>query len=133
MNKEIRWKQRFENYEKAFLQLNESSKIKSPSNTERAGFIQFFEVALELAWKTLKDYLESQGFQVKTPRDTLKQAYQISLIGKGDVWLQALEDRNLTTHTYDESTIRKVEMLIREKYLPLLEGLFYTLKDKQKS
>lgn len=129
-DKDIRWKQRFQNFEKAYLQLKNSSNIKKPSDTERAGLIQFFEVALELSWKTLKDYLESDGFQVKTPRETFKQAYQLGLIEDGEVWLQALEDRNLTSHTYDESTSRKIERLIRKDYLPLLGKLYRTLKEK---
>ena len=126
-NKIIRWQQRFQNFEKAFAQLQETSKISSPSDAERAGLIQFFELTFELAWKTLKDYLESQGFAVKTPRETLKQAFQIDLIEDGHGWMKALDDRNLTTHTYDEKTSRKVEELIKKKYNPLLIQLHQTL------
>ena len=59
MNKNIRWQQRFSNFEKSFSQLNKAIKIKTPSDTERAGLIQFFEISFELAWKTLKDFLEA--------------------------------------------------------------------------
>lgn len=130
MDKTIRWKQRFQNYEKAFHQLEASQKVAHLSDLERAGMIQFFELTFELAWKTLKDYLESQGLPVNTPRDTLKQAFQIQLIQDGHSWMEALEDRNLTTHTYDEATSIKVEHLIKEKYFPLLKQLYDTLKVK---
>jgi len=76
MNKEIRWKQRFVNFDKAFQALERTVAIENPSEAERGGLIQFFEMAFELSWKTLKDYLEAGGFQVKSPRDVLKQAFQ---------------------------------------------------------
>lgn len=133
MNKTIRWQQRFQNFEKSFLQLEKSTQINPLSDTERAGMIQFFELTFELAWKTLKDFLESQGFEVKSPRETLKQAYQVDLIKDGHLWMQALEDRNLTSHTYDEATSLKVEQLIKENYFPLLKHLFQTLKNKKDS
>jgi|SRR3989338_10610745 len=123
MNKEIRWRQRFQNFEKAFLQLAESLQIQNPTNTERAGLIQFFEVTFELAWKTLKDHLESQGFQVASPRATLKQAFQSNLIENGHVWMEAMEDRNLTTHTYNETNAKQIEEAIRTQYFPILEAL----------
>jgi|SRR3989338_5973879 len=132
MNKTIRWRQRFQNFEKAFDLLETAMKIKNPSNTEKAGLIQFFEVCFELAWKILKDYLESQGFVTKFPRDTLKQAFQSNLIEDGHAWMKALEDRNLTSHTYDEEETDKIEKLIRNQYFPLLKKLRQTFLEKQK-
>lgn len=133
MNKAIRWQQRFQNFEKAFSQLGASIKIAEPSEVERAGLIQFFEVSFELAWKTLKDYLEADGFLVNSPRETIKQAFQANLIEKGHEWIEGLEDRNLTTHTYEEAIARKAEKLIREKYYPLLKELVKTLHKRQSS
>ena len=132
MNKDIRWRQRFQNFQKAFDLLETAIKIKNPSNTEKAGLIQFFEVCFELAWKILKDYLESQGFVTKFPRDTLKQAFQSNLIEDGHAWMKALEDRNLTSHTYDEEETDKIEKLIRNQYFPLLKKLRQTFLEKQK-
>lgn len=123
MDKDIRWKQRFQNFEKTFSLLEKAADIEGPSDTERAGLIQFFELSFELAWKTLKDYLESQGFQVKSPRETLKQAFQSGLITEGHAWMEALDDRNLTAHTYNEAAILKVSDLIKDKYFPLLMAL----------
>ena len=129
MNKKaIRWQQRFQNFEKAFLLLERTVNIKSLSEIERAGLIQFFKAAFELSWKTMKDYLEAQGFLVKTPRETIKQAFQIELIGDGETWLQALEDRNLTTHTYDEETALQMERLIKETYFPVMKDFYDKLK-----
>ena len=91
MTEDIRWKQRFENYEKAYLLLQRISKIKEPSEPERMGLIQAFEIAFELAWKALKDFLEEQGHIVKTPRDTIKQAFQDEFIIKGHLWLEPLK------------------------------------------
>lgn len=129
-NKKVRWQQRFQNFEKAHSQLEATLKIQSPSDAERAGLIQFFELAFELAWKTLKDYLESEGTTVSTPRETIKQAFQYALIQDGHTWMQALDDRNLTAHTYEEAMAVKVEKLIREKYAPLLKELYQDLMKK---
>ena len=63
---------------------------------ERAGVIQFFEIAIELAWKVLKDYLESHEIQFNSPREVIKSAFQNGFIENGHVWMDALADRNLT-------------------------------------
>ncbi|WP_294377501.1 nucleotidyltransferase substrate binding protein [uncultured Clostridium sp.] len=60
--KEIRWKQRFENFEKTYKLLEKYSEQTITNELEKAGIIQFFEMAFELAWKVLKDYLESEGY-----------------------------------------------------------------------
>jgi nucleotidyltransferase substrate binding protein (TIGR01987 family) len=126
--KVIRWKQRFENFEKSFLLLREYIKIKVPSKIERAGGIQFFEMSFELAWKMQKDYLESEGFEPKSPKATLKQAFQSGLIEDGYIWMDALDDRNLTVHTYDETTAEEIEFKIRNDYYFILEKLYNKLK-----
>lgn len=129
MNKNIRWKQRFQNFEKSFLVLERTVQIPELSEAERGGLIQFFEIAFELSWKTLKDYLESQGFSLHTPKEVLKQAYQVDLLKDGHAWMDALDNRNLTVHTYDEATSLKMERLIRDKYYPLIKDLYKVLKN----
>ena len=126
--KVIRWKQRFENFEKSFLLLKEYIQIPKPSKIERAGGIQFFEMTFELAWKVLKDYLESEGFEVKSPKATLKQAIQSELLEDGHLWMDALDDRNLTTHTYDEEVALELEYKIKTDYFKILKHLYETLK-----
>jgi nucleotidyltransferase substrate binding protein (TIGR01987 family) len=125
---DIRWKQRFQNYEKSFMLLKRTMEIDNPSETEKGGLIQFYEKAFELAWKLLKDYLFEQGFNVNSPREAIKQAYQSTVIDKGQEWIDALEDRNLTTHTYDEEIAEKVVKSIKESYYPLLENLYSGFK-----
>lgn len=97
--------------------------VQQPSVLERAGIIQFFEMTFELAWKLLKDYLEAEGYDVKSPREAIKQAFQIEVIIDGHNWMAALSDRNLTTHTYNETTAQSVEAKIRGSYYPLLQTL----------
>ena len=70
--KEIRWKQRFENFNESYILLDRYSKKEDLSKLEQAGLIQFFEMTFELAWKVLKDYLESEGYIIKSPRETIK-------------------------------------------------------------
>ena len=126
--KDIRWRQRFQNFQSAFRLLEEAISIDGPSEVERAGLIQFFEMTFELSWKLLKDYMEEKGFTVKTPRQVIKQAFQSEFITDGHVWIDALADRNLTVHTYQEETARKVEQKIRQEYFPILRDLnkFFT-------
>ncbi|MEG2289363.1 MAG: nucleotidyltransferase substrate binding protein [Clostridium sp.] len=121
--KEIRWKQRFENFDKAYKLLDKYSKQEIKTELERAGIIQFFEMSFELAWKVLKDYLESQEYEIKSPRETIKMAFQIGIIDNGHVWIDALADRNLTTHTYDEELANKMIEEILDLYLPELEKM----------
>jgi nucleotidyltransferase substrate binding protein (TIGR01987 family) len=129
-NQDIRWKQRFAHFRKAFSLLEQTMTIEPPSDAERAGLIQFFEMAFELAWKVLKDYLEEEGFTVQSPRDTIKQAFQAGLLENGHVWLEALKDRNLTVHIYEEKIAVAVEQKIREAYFPALLTLFRTFEAK---
>ena len=127
---DIRWKQRYAHFQKAFRLLEQTVAIVHPSDAERAGLIQFFEMTFELAWKMLKDYLESEGFTVISPRATLKQAFQAGLLDDGHVWLEALTDRNLTVHTYEESIALAVEQSIRTRYYPALLALHQTFAAK---
>lgn len=125
--KEIRWKQRFENFDKSYKLLKKYSDKPITTELERAGIIQFFEMTFELAWKVLKDYLESEGYTVKSPRETVKQAFQIGVIDNGHVWIDALSNRNLTTHTYDEELANKMTNEILSAYIPELEKMYYKL------
>ena len=104
--KDIRWKKRFENFNKLYTLLEKYSGKENLSELEQAGIIQFFEMTFELAWKVLKDYLEAEGYIVKSPRETIKQAFQNEIINDGHIWMDALSIRNLTTHTYDENLVK---------------------------
>lgn len=121
--KEIRWKQRFENFDKSYKLLKKYSDVPIVTELEKAGIIQFFEMTFELGWKVLKDYLESEGYMVKSPRETIKQAFQVGIIENGHIWIDALSNRNLTTHTYDEELANKMTQEIIKLYLPELEKM----------
>ncbi len=130
IEEDIRWIQRFSNFERAFLLLQDALKTEQLSILERAGLIQFFEMTFELAWKLLKDYEEVEGLNAKTPREAIKQAFQSGLINNGHDWIDALQDRNLTSHTYNEETAIAVEAKIRDKYFQLLEEVYAYFKNK---
>jgi nucleotidyltransferase substrate binding protein (TIGR01987 family) len=127
---DIRWQQRFENFSKAYHLLKEGALISHPTEIERAGMVQFFEMSFELAWKLLKDYLESEGYSIKSPRQAIKQGVQAEVIHNGQQWLEALQDPNLTVHTYHEQTAIEVETLIKTTYLPLLSALYIDFKNR---
>lgn len=127
---EVRWKQRFQQFSKAFLLLQSGVMIEKLSLIERAGLIQFFEMAFELGWKLLKDYQEAEGVNIGSPRDAIKLAFQAKLIAAGHDWIEALDDRHLTTHTYNEQTALEVEQKIRQTYYPFLQTLQKTFAEK---
>ena len=124
---DIRWKQRCDNFKKAIEQLKEFIEKSDLNKFERQGMVQCFEYTFELAWKTAKDYLENEGYSVKTPRETIQIAYQIGLIKDGHAWIDALEKRNLISHTYNEDSADEAEKLIRTKYYGILLNLFQQL------
>ncbi|HCQ91476.1 MULTISPECIES: nucleotidyltransferase substrate binding protein [unclassified Clostridium] len=128
--KDIRWRQRFENFEKSYKLMEKYSKEEIKTELEKAGMIQFFEMTFELAWKVLKDYLESEEFMVKSPRETIKQAFQIGLIDNGHIWIDALSNRNLTTHTYDEALADNMVKEIKELYFPELKKMYDKLSQE---
>ena len=125
--KDNRWKQRFTNFESSYKLLNKYACLPIATEIERAGIIQLFEVAFELSWKLMKDYLEAHGFIVKSPREAIKQAFQTGLIDDGHAWIDALADRNLTVHTYDEKLAKRMAKDIVKTYFPELKKLYEKL------
>jgi nucleotidyltransferase substrate binding protein (TIGR01987 family) len=131
MNTEnIRWKQRFANYGKALQELDEAvalSKTRELSKLETQGLIQGFEYTYELAWNTLKDYLQEQGHQeLHGSRDTIREAFNVGLISQGETWMAMFRDRNKTSHTYNRQTAEEIATAIFRDYY----GLFHALKSK---
>ena len=132
MNKDIRYKQRFENLSKAFVKLKEAiDNYQNLSTLEKEGLIQRFEYTFELTWKTLKDYLESQGEIVKSPREVIKTAFKYEIIDDGDIWMDILEKRNLFAHTYDESLFNQSLSYIVDSYFLEIEKVYYYLESKK--
>lgn len=128
MNTETRWKQRLRNFQKVMIQLEDGVKLQHYSNLEKAGLIKTVEFTFELAWKTLKDLLESEGYDLKSPRIVIKQAFKSGYIDDGDSWLELLEKRNYLTHSYDDIQTNEAIVMIKEKYYPLLLKLSNHLK-----
>lgn len=129
MEVDIRWKQRFSNFKKVTMQLTEFVNKGELNKFEVQGLIQCFEYTFELAWKTLKDHLEEEGFGVNSPRKTIQLAFQVQLITDGHAWIDALEKRNLMAHTYDQVRAEEAEVLIREKYYPVISELCSKLEE----
>jgi nucleotidyltransferase substrate binding protein (TIGR01987 family) len=134
MNPDIRWKQRFQNFGRGFVLLREAleRKPENLSMLEKEGVIQRFEYTFELAWKTLKDYLEEGGLVISpvTPRQVIKEAFAAKVISNGEVWINMLDNRNLLSHTYDSSVFEQAVQAIDEHYLPAMEKLHGFLIEK---
>ncbi|MBE1552974.1 nucleotidyltransferase substrate binding protein [Sporosarcina limicola] len=127
-DKDIRWKQRFENFSRSFALLEKYTKEEPGNELEQAGIIQFFEMTFELSWKLMKDYLESEGLIVKSPRESIKTAVQIELIGNGHDWLDGLVMRNTTVHLYDEEEAKKAISKIITTFIPMMKQLSVKLQ-----
>ncbi len=116
----IRWIQRYNNYKKALKQLEEVvelTKERKLSNLEKQGLVQVYEFTQELSWKVLKDFMQSRGTQdLYGSKDVVREAFKIGLIENGDIWMEMIKSRNLTSHTYDEATIEEIINLITDKY-----------------
>lgn len=97
---------------------------------EKEGLVQRFEYTFELAWKTLKDYLESQNVDVRFPREVIKSGFQYELIEDGEIWLEMLEMRILMTHTYDEEIFNTSITKITGYFYPEIEKLFLFLNNQ---
>nr|WP_286183325.1 HI0074 family nucleotidyltransferase substrate-binding subunit [Bacillus sp. ISL-55] len=93
------------------------------------GTIQRFEFTIELYWKTLKRILTSEGIETRTPKETLKEAYQIGWLQNETAWLQMLKDRNETSHTYDEEAALRILQNIKE-YFPEMKTTLRILRKK---
>lgn len=120
-NPDIRWKQRFQNFDRAFVLLRDAME-KGPATLnqlEKEGVIQRFEYCFEFAWKTAKDYLEEGGlvFATVTPRQVLKDAFAAKVLADGQVWIDMLDHRNLLSHTYNLAGFEKAVDAIHARYL----------------
>ena len=128
MVKDIRWKQRFQNFEKAFLFLENVSKIAHYDELQSAGLLHSFEFTFELAWKTLQDYLKIMGITAQFPREGIKQAFATDLIENGHVWIEMLDKLGELTHTYNEEQAKKATEIIKNNYCPAIKQIYQTLK-----
>lgn len=128
---DIRWKQRFANFSRAFLLLREAMEndISTLNQLEKEGIIQRFEYTFELAWKVLKDKMENDGVVLDqiSPKAVIKQAYAAIYINDPETWLKMIGDRNLMSHTYDFVKFEAVIQSIADDYLPMLQDWYLQL------
>lgn len=133
VNPDIRWKQRFENYEKALRLLHEALvDVDALSNLEKEGAVQRFEFTVELAWKTLKDYLEHSGvvLEQNTPKTVVKQAFAAKIISDGQLWIDMLDCRNRMSHIYDEEKFDQAVREMAERFLTGFDELHEFFKKR---
>ncbi len=129
----IRWVQRFENFEKASINLNETIECIKQNGINKIytmALIQTFEIVFELAWKTMKDYLEFNGIITDTPRETIKEAFSKNIISDGQIWIEMMEARNKTSHTYREEYAKSMCDDILNIYSKQINNLLKFFKGK---
>jgi len=128
-NQDIRWMQRFSNFNKSLSQLRKYVDKGELTELEKPGIIKLFETTFEQAWLTIKDFYESQGESgIQGSKDAFRLAIQRGLIQDGEKWMDMIESRKLTTHTYNEETAEAVEESVVIDYFPLFEHLQETLE-----
>ncbi len=132
MSKDIRYIQRLTNYHKALVILKEGVDLycsRPLSNMEKQGLIKSFEFTYELSWNLLRDYSLYQGYQeIRGSRDAIRQAIAMDLISDGETWMNMIESRNSTAHTYDEKTAEDILEKIVTEYYPILSALERKMK-----
>lgn len=115
--------------EAAVIRLGEALAEDSSNPLYLDASVQRFEFVFELAWKTLRRALEAEGLICKTPRETFKAAYQAGWINEEDLWIQMLDDRNVTSHTYDEPIAVEIYEHIKN-YFPEFKKLSELIRQK---
>ena len=121
MTQDIRWVQRLQNWNRALAQLSKFMQREELNELEEQGLIQSFEYNHELAWKTLKDFLEDQGYEeLFGSKNVTRKALESGVIKHGEVWLEMIKSRNLSSHTYNEEVTRKIITAIVDDYFEVL-------------
>lgn len=119
-----RFTQRKIEFNSAYKRLKEALK-EEESEIVIDGALHRFEFTFELAWKSLKDYLEYMGLTEKTgsPREIIQQAFKQGIIEDGEAWIDMMLSRNTLSHLYDEKSSREVFIKIKKEYIKLFENL----------
>ena len=121
-------KEAIDKLSQAVLRLKEGI-LNATDDLDKDGVIQRFEFTFELFWKTLKIYLNDKGVVCRTPKDSLKEAFNIGFLGDEATFLNMLLDRNRTSHVYSQKVSEEIFKRIQNEYFPAIEG---TLKKLQK-
>ena len=133
MEEDIRWKQRFQNYQKALIIMKNAMALAAErelSELEKQGVIKGFEFTFELAWNVMKDYLEEQGLTgIIGSKNAVRYAFNSGLIDDGQIWMDMIKDRNLAAHVYDEENACELFSAIKDRYC----GHFVSFEEKMKN
>ena len=144
MERDIRWIQRFSNYKKALEKLQQSIEyIREDYQNEednldevldemmKEGLIQRFEYTHELAWNVMKDYAYYQGnTEIGGSRDATREAFKMNLIKNWHLWMEMIQNRNRTSHTYDKETAEEIYAAIINQYYDAFEDFKKTMQEK---
>ncbi|HSU56572.1 MAG TPA: nucleotidyltransferase substrate binding protein [Candidatus Dormibacteraeota bacterium] len=136
---DIRWRQRLQSFRKAFGQLSKAAATaneRALSDLEKQGLIKAFEFTHELAWKVIKDFLESRGtVGLYGSRDATREGFAKGLIEDGDVWMEMIQNRNRTSHTYNQETADEIAEAVTSSYVPGFEKFLkkFTELEKQEA
>lgn len=113
-----------EDYHRALLRLQTALKQEADlDDMYLDATIQRFEFCFELAWKLMKAILEYEGIEANSPRSSIREGWKQGLISDAEAWLDMMEKRNLSSHTYDENVARDIYHEVKEQYITLLEAL----------
>ena len=140
-NQDIRWKQRFDNFTKAYNLLRcalQEKEIDDFDDLQKEGLIHRFEYTFELLWKTINDFLkyENVDIEIISPKNVIKTAASSNLLEHmnvdGEILLDMHEKRNLMSHTYDINKFTNTLKKLKYDYLPEMDKLydyFFVKKD----
>lgn len=129
MSKE-RLKEKFAEYCKAVIKLKEALEEDLSNPLLYDGVMQRFEFTYELAWKLMKLYLEFEGIAtVNSPRTAFKEAYAAGVITDGEIWMDMINARNLTVHTYNEQMAKEIYNKVKDKYYPVFAAFKSKLEE----
>jgi nucleotidyltransferase substrate binding protein (TIGR01987 family) len=130
---DVRWKQRLANYRRAFKQLSAAVDLAAArelSELERQGLIQAFEFTHELAWNVMKDYFAYQGITAITgSRDAVREAFDKGLVEDGEGWMEMIQSRHQTAHTYNEPVAVEIATRITNRYRGLFQQFLVRMEE----
>lgn len=133
-NQDIRWQERFSNYLKALSELREAVDLyntRELTKLEKQGLIQAFEFTHEVAWNVIKDYFKEQGnTSITGSKDAAREAFKNGIVKNGHVWMDMVNSRNQTSHTYSKDIAEQIVVKIKEQYIFAFNELEVTMKEK---
>ena len=132
MNNDLRWKQQFQDFEKAlkvFQRRIDEYEKHSDEEVYQLALVKSFELIHEMSYKTLKDYLENEGVNVKpSPKDVLRNAFQNELISKAELWMESINKRSRIVLAYETNVLREIIQFSADDFYPIVQDLYFQLK-----